>query len=87
MKAFFFTLLAAVLAVAHAFTVNAAQAPESMAFSEIGAKATADYRRDAIGVNTTPEGASLRTGFQKLSVQDVLANASRRFMRVRVELQ
>jgi hypothetical protein len=36
-------------------------------FSELGAKATADYKGDAIGITATPDGATLRTGFQKLA--------------------
>ena len=36
-------------------------------FSEIGAKASADYQGDALGINVTPVGAELHTGFQKLS--------------------
>jgi hypothetical protein len=35
-------------------------------FSEIGAKATADYQGAALGITATPEGACLRCGFQKL---------------------
>ena len=34
--------------------------------SEIGAKATADYQGDALGVVATAEGARLKCGFQKL---------------------
>src|SRR6188768_2350995 len=44
-----------------------AQASEAIAWSEIGAKASADYQGDAIGITATEEGARLRTGFQKLS--------------------
>ncbi len=36
-------------------------------FSEIGAKATADYKGDAIGLRATAAGARLHTAFQKLS--------------------
>jgi hypothetical protein len=47
--------------------INTARAGNSsIAFSEIGAKATADYRGDALGVAATSEGAHLRCGFQKL---------------------
>ncbi|MCX6924103.1 MAG: hypothetical protein NT154_12970, partial [Verrucomicrobia bacterium] len=35
-------------------------------FSEIGAKATADYKGDALGITATSGGARLRCGFQKL---------------------
>ena len=40
---------------------------EPIPWDGIGAKATADYSGDAIGVRATPEGAMLHTGFQKLS--------------------
>jgi hypothetical protein len=36
-------------------------------FDEIGAKATADYSGDAIGIRTTSEGVKLHTDFQKVS--------------------
>ena len=42
-------------------------APTPIPFSEIGAKATAGYQGDAIGIEAKPEGARLHTGFQKLS--------------------
>ena len=48
---------------------QAAQAPDSFSFSEIGAKATADYKGDAVGITSTAEGAELRTGFQKLRAE------------------
>jgi len=35
-------------------------------YSAIGAKATADYQGDALGITATPDGARLRCGFQKL---------------------
>jgi hypothetical protein len=35
-------------------------------FSDIGARVTADYQGDALGVTATAEGARLRCGFQKL---------------------
>lgn len=35
-------------------------------FAEIGAKATADYQGDALGISATADGARLRCGFQKL---------------------
>lgn len=38
-------------------------------FSEIGAKARADYKGDAIGVTQTKAGAQLWTGFQKLEAE------------------
>ena len=36
-------------------------------FSELGAKATAEYHGDALGITATTEGAELRTRFQQLS--------------------
>src|SRR5215472_3477864 len=36
-------------------------------FKDIGAKATADYHGDAIGIDPVAEGARVRTAFQKLS--------------------
>ena len=35
-------------------------------FGEIGARATANYQGDALGVTATADGARLRCGFQKL---------------------
>ena len=40
--------------------------PPPSPFSDIGARATADYQGDALGVTATPDGARLRCGFQKL---------------------
>jgi len=45
----------------HAGAANAA-----IPFSELAARATADYKGDALGITATPEGARLRCGFQKL---------------------
>jgi CSLREA domain-containing protein len=39
----------------------------SIPFSEIGARATAEYHGDGIGIHATSDGAELRTAFQKLS--------------------
>jgi hypothetical protein len=69
MKTFLFPprwsgLAVATLALAFASAVGAANSP--IPFSEIGAKATADYQGDALVVAGTPEGALLRCGFQKL---------------------
>ncbi len=53
-----------------AFTVPAgAQSTPAppIPFSEIGAKATADYKGEALGITTTDGAATLRTGFQKLA--------------------
>ncbi len=44
-----------------------ASASPAIPFSDIGAKATADYKGDAIGIAATAEGARLHTAFQKLS--------------------
>ncbi len=40
--------------------------PTPIPFSDIGAKATADYHGDALGITATSDGARLRCGFQKL---------------------
>jgi hypothetical protein len=40
--------------------------PAAIPFADIGAKATADYHGDALGIMATPDGARLRCGFQKL---------------------
>ena len=47
-------------------TAGAEEQSVSLPFSEIGAKATADYQGDALGITATAEGARLRCGFQKL---------------------
>jgi hypothetical protein len=54
----------AVLALALTGVAHAENSP--IPFSGIGAKATADYHGDALGVAATPDGARLRCGFQKL---------------------
>ncbi len=46
--------------------IHANPLPEAIPFSEIGARATKDYKGDAIGITATENGARLRTGFQKL---------------------
>jgi len=75
MKTYHSSILAVLVSVA-VFNTPAVQAkapshtaPESKSipFSELGAKATADYKGDAIGITTTADGARLHTGFQKLS--------------------
>ena len=55
-------------ALALALTVPARAEPPSAAipFSDIGARATAGYQGDALGVTATSDGARLRCGFQKL---------------------
>ncbi len=57
-------LPAAALALAVSHSASPANTP--VPFSEIGQRATADYHGDALAVTTTPEGALLRCGFQKL---------------------
>jgi hypothetical protein len=56
----------AVAAVVLAITGLARAENAPIPFSEIGAKATADYQGDALGITATPDGARLRCGFQKL---------------------
>ena len=58
-----FTLLAALACVVRAGET----APAPIPFSDLGAKATADYQGEAIGIEATADGARLRTAFQKLS--------------------
>jgi hypothetical protein len=45
---------------------RASTPPGAVPFGEIGAKATATYQGDALGVTATADGARLRCGFQKL---------------------
>ncbi len=63
-----FTVAAASLS-AHAADSAAAPSAAAIPFSEIGAKATADYKGDAIGIHSTADGAMLHTGFQKLEAE------------------
>jgi hypothetical protein len=58
--------LALPVALALALTGLARAENAPIPFSEIGAKATADYQGDALGITATPDGARLRCGFQKL---------------------
>lgn len=60
-------LIVALLAFAMPFGIAWAQATTSIPLSQVGVKVSADYRGDAIGIETTPEGARLRTAFQKLA--------------------
>jgi len=39
---------------------------EAIAWSQLGARAGADYQGDALAVTATAEGARLKCGFQKL---------------------
>jgi hypothetical protein len=59
------TLLAA-LALALTVTARAGTQPATIPISDIGARATANYQGDALGVTATADGARLRCGFQKL---------------------
>ena len=59
-----FGLALATLSLTVTGLVRAANSP--IPFSEIGAKATADYQGDALGITATTDGARLRCGFQKL---------------------
>ena len=62
------TLLTLLAAMALAIAVPARAGTQSAAipFSDIGARATASYQGDALGVTATADGARLRCGFQKL---------------------
>ena len=62
------TLLAA-LGLAFTVPARAGTQPPAIPFSGIGARATANYQGDALGVTTTSEGTRLRCGFQKLEGQ------------------
>ena len=61
-------LLPCLAALVLAFTgpVRAETLPAAIPFSDIGARATAAYQGDALGVTATADGARLRCGFQKL---------------------
>jgi hypothetical protein len=56
----------ALTAVALGLTGSAGAENSGIPFSEIGAKVTADYQGDALGVTVTAESVWLRCGFQKL---------------------
>ncbi len=53
--------------LACAASLYASADPAPIPFAEIGAKATAEYRGEAIGITTTADGVRLHTGFQKLA--------------------
>jgi hypothetical protein len=59
------TLLTA-LALALTVRARAQTPPPTIPFPDIGARATAHYQGDALGVTATTDGARLRCGFQKL---------------------
>jgi len=61
-----FNWLLAVMAVALTLPGRAETLPAAIPFSEIGARATAGYQGEALGVTVSAEGAGLRCGFQKL---------------------
>ena len=65
------TVLAA-LALALTVPARAETQPAAIPFSDIGARATANYQGDALGVTATADGARLRCGFQKLEGQATL---------------
>src|SRR5450759_1350160 len=61
-----FNRLLAALALALTVPARAETQPAAIPFSDIGARATANYQGDALGVTATADGARLRCGFQKL---------------------
>jgi hypothetical protein len=61
-----FKNLLAALILALLSSARADTPPAAIPFSEIGAKATADYHGNALSVTATADGARLRCGFQKL---------------------
>ena len=58
--------LLAPLALALTLPGRAETPPTAIPFPDIGARATAAYQGDALGVTATSDGARLRCGFQKL---------------------
>jgi hypothetical protein len=58
--------LLAALALALTVPARAGTQPAAIPMSEIGARATANYQGDALGVTATADSARLRCGFQKL---------------------
>jgi hypothetical protein len=61
-----FSRLLAALALALTVPVSAQTPPPTIPFPDIGARATAGYQGEALGVTATANGARLRCGFQKL---------------------
>jgi hypothetical protein len=61
-----FNWLLAALALALIVPARAGTQPAAIPFSDIGARATANYQGDALGVTARADGARLRCGFQKL---------------------
>src|ERR1035437_6321837 len=64
-----FNWLLAALALALTVPGRAETQPAAIPFSDIGARATANYQGDALGVTVTADGARLPCGFQKLEGQ------------------
>ncbi len=58
--------LVAALALALMVAARAETPPPAIPFSDIGARTTATYQGDALGITTTADGARLCCGFQKL---------------------
>jgi predicted small lipoprotein YifL len=61
-----FNWLLAALALALTLPACGETQPAAIPFSDIGARATANYQGDALSITATPDGARLRCGFQKL---------------------
>jgi hypothetical protein len=61
-----FNWLLAALALALTVSARAETQPAAIPFADIGARATANYQGDALGIMATADGARLRCGFQKL---------------------
>ena len=61
-----FNCVLAALALALTVPARAETQPPAIPFSDIGARATANYQGDALGIAATADGARLRCGFQKL---------------------
>ena len=62
----YFNWLLAALALALGVLARAETPAAAIPVSDIGARATANYQGDALGVTATADGARLRCGFQKL---------------------
>ena len=56
-----------VLALALTVPARGETPPPAIPFSDIGARATANYQGDVLGITATADGARLRCGFQKLA--------------------
>lgn len=60
------TLLASLL-LGSTSSIRAETPPSVIPLSEVGARATAEYQGDALGITATADGARLQCGFQKLA--------------------